>query len=145
MVRTFLHQTFHVYHVCFNLILEYVCRIAGNFDTLKDESLLIHMFASNYCFSGRNIFQNGVVDALSKIDDAYFTKRWRFHIVRIFWLCWNCDSLRHQHLLWYYKWNFGLLMSAFATAIRNTLLETSTFNTNFCVQALPCFHCFCNR
>ena len=40
------------------------------FRTLKDRSLLINIFASNNCFSDRNIIQNGV-DALSKIDDAF--------------------------------------------------------------------------
>ena len=34
---------------------------------------MIKSFASNNCFSDRNIFNNGV-DALSKIDDAFLAK-----------------------------------------------------------------------
>ena len=45
----------------------------GNFRTLKDGSLFIDVFASNNCFSYRNISQNGV-DALPKIDDAFSKK-----------------------------------------------------------------------
>ena len=40
------------------------------FGTMKDASLLINIFASNHCFSYRNIFQNDV-DALSKLDAFY--------------------------------------------------------------------------
>ena len=68
-----LHQTFQVCHVCCNFVLGYICRMTVNFGTRKDESLLINIFASNNCFSNRIIFQNGV-DALSKINDAFFTK-----------------------------------------------------------------------
>ena len=42
-----------------------MCRIALIFGTLKDESLLIDIFASNNYFIFRNILQNGV-NALSK-------------------------------------------------------------------------------
>ena len=72
-VRAFLHRTFQVYQVCCNFILGYIFQIAVNFGALKDESLLINIFASNNRFSDGNIFQNGV-DALSKIDDAFLTK-----------------------------------------------------------------------
>ena len=55
-VRTFSHKTFQVYHVYCNFILCYMCRITVIFGTLKDGSLLIDIFASNNCFSYRNIF-----------------------------------------------------------------------------------------
>ena len=77
------------------------CRIT-TFETLKDESLSINIFAANNCFSDRNIFQNDI-DTLSKIDDAFLTKRQTFHLVRIIWLCSNFASLWHKHLLWNYK------------------------------------------
>ena len=35
-IRTFFYQTFQVYHVFCNFILGYICRIATNFETLKD-------------------------------------------------------------------------------------------------------------
>ena len=73
-VRAFYHHTFQVYHVYHNFILGYFCRIAVNFWTLKVGSHLINSFASNNCFSDRNIFQNGG-DALSKIDDAFFYQK----------------------------------------------------------------------
>ena len=57
LVLRVLHQTFQVFHFYCNFILGYICRIAVNFGTLKDESLLINIFASNICFSNRNIFQ----------------------------------------------------------------------------------------
>ena len=55
-VRTFLHQTFQVYHVYSNFIPGYICRIILNFGTLKHRSLLINIFASNDCFSDNNYF-----------------------------------------------------------------------------------------
>ena len=67
--ETFFHKTFRVYHVYCNFILGYMCRTTVIFGTLKDESLLINMFASNNYFSNMNIFQNGT-DTLSK-------NRWR--------------------------------------------------------------------
>ena len=76
-------------------------------------------FASNNRFNDRNIFQNGV-DALSKVDDAFLTISWRFHFVCIIRLCSNFASSCHKHLLWNYKWNLRLPMSAFATTTRNT-------------------------
>ena len=100
-VRAFLHQIFQICHVYWNFILSYTCWITVNFGTLNDGSLLIHMFASNNCFSDRNVFQNGI-HALSKID-AFLTKSWRFHLVRIIWLWSNFASLWHKHLLWNYK------------------------------------------
>ena len=72
-VRTFFHQSFQVYHVYCNFFLGYICPITVNFGTLKDGNLLINIFASNNCFSDKNILQN-LVDALSKIDDAFLTK-----------------------------------------------------------------------
>ena len=104
-VQAFLHQTFQVYHVYYNFIQCSICRITVNFRILKDESLLIKV-ASNK-FSDRNIFQNGV-DALSKINDIFLTKRWRFHLVHIIRLCSNFAGLWHKQILWNYKWNFRL-------------------------------------
>ena len=134
-VRAFSHQTFQVYHVCYNLILGYICRITVYFGTLKDGSLLINIFASNNCFSDRNIFQN------VKKDDAFLTKSWTFLLVRIIRLCSNFARLWHKHLSWNYKWNFRLPISAFAMVTRNYPFGTSTFYTAFCVQALSCFCC----
>ena len=110
----------------FTATLGYICRITVNFGTLKDGSLSINIFASSNCFSDRNIFQNGV-DALSKIDDAFVTKSWTFHLVRIIRLCSNFASLLYKPLLWNYKRNFRLPMSAFATVTGNTLLENQFF------------------
>ena len=131
------YQTFQVYHVYCNFILGYICPITVNFGTLKDGSLLINIFAaSNNCFSDRNIFQNGV-KALSKIDDAFLTKRWKFYLVRIIRFCSNFASLWHRHLLWNYNWNFRLSLSAFATVTRNILLENQFFTRIF---AFKLFH-----
>ena len=106
-VQAFFHKTFQVYHiytfqvyhVYYNFILGYICRITANFGTLKVGSLLKNIFASNNCFSDKNIFQNGF-DALSKIDDAYLTKSWTFHLVRIIWYCSNFATMWYKHLLW---------------------------------------------
>ena len=99
----------------------------------KDGSLLINTLASNICFSYRNMFQNGV-DALSKIVDAFLSKSSKFHLVRIIWKCSNFGSLWHKHLLRNYKWHFRLPMSAFATAIWNTLSKHQLFTLNFAFQ-----------
>ena len=75
-VQAFFHtqcKTFQVYHVYCIFILGYTCRITVNFGMLKDKNLLINIFASNDCFSDRNVFLNGV-DTLSKIDNAFLTK-----------------------------------------------------------------------
>ena len=72
-VRAFTHKIFLVYHVYCNYTPGKRCRITVVFGTLQDGSLLIDIFASNICFSYRNIFQNGI-DALSKIDDTFSTK-----------------------------------------------------------------------
>ena len=85
------------------------------------------IFASNNCFSERNISQNGV-DALSKIDDAGLTKSWTFRLVRIIRLCSNYASLWHKHLLWNYKLNFRLPISEFATVTRKLI---PYWNINF--------------
>ena len=135
-VRTFFHQTFQVCHVYCNFFLGSSCRITINFGTLKAGNLLINIFASNNCFIDKNIFQNGV-NALSKIDDAFLNKSWTFHLVRIIWLCSNFASLWHKHFPWNYKWNFRLPMSAFATVIRNILLEHQIFTRIF---AFKLFH-----
>ena len=119
-VRAFLHKTFRVYHIYCNVILGYMCRIIVTFGTLKDWSLLINIFASNNCLSCRNIFQNGF-DALSKLDDAFWQKAENLYIIRIIRNCLNFANLWHKHLLWNYKWNFRLPMSAFATVLRNTV------------------------
>ena len=82
------------------------------------------------------MFQNGV-DALSKIVDAFLSKSSKFHLVRIIWWCSNFASLWHKHLLRNYKWHFRLPMSAFATAISNTLSKHQLFTLNF---AFKLFH-----
>ena len=76
------HKTFRVWHVYYNFKIGFTCRITIVFGTLKDESLLINILASNICFSFRNMFQNGV-DALSKIVDAFLPKSLNFYLVRI--------------------------------------------------------------
>ena len=73
-VRAFSHKTVFVYHVYSNFKLGYMCRITLTFGTRKDGNLFINIFASNNCFSYRNIFQNGV-NALPKTDDALLTNR----------------------------------------------------------------------
>ena len=80
-VRAFFHKTVRVCYVYCNFKIGFTCWIAVIFGTLKDGSLLITL-ASNICFSYRNMFQNGV-DALSKIVDAFLSKRSKFHLVRI--------------------------------------------------------------
>ena len=121
-----MRQTFQVHHV----YTGYIGRITVNFWTLKDRSLLINIFASNNCFSGKNIFQH----ASSEIDDAFLTKGWPFHLVKIIWLCSNFSGFWHKHLLWNYKWNFRPLMSAFATVTRNTPLEHQLFSRIFAIK-----------
>ena len=120
-VCLFFHRTFRVYHVYCNFITGYMCWITVRviFGTLEDEGLLIsNIFVSNNCS------KNGV-DALSKLDDAFFTKSWNIYIVWII-KCSNFASLWHKHLSQNYKWNFRLLMSAFATVTWNAY-----WNINF--------------
>ena len=142
-VPTFFHQTFGVYHVYCNFILGYICRITLNFGTLKDGRLLINIFAVSNCFRDRNIFQNDV-DSLSKIDDTFLTKSWTLHLIQIIQLCSNFASLWYRNLLWYYKENFRLPMTAL---ILQRLQEISYWNINFYtdiwVHDLSCFHCCC--
>ena len=76
-VQAFFHKTVRVCHVYCNFKIGFTCRITVIFGTLKDESLLINILASNICFSYRNMFQNGV-DALLKIVDAFLTKAQNF-------------------------------------------------------------------
>ena len=73
----FFHKTFRIYYVCCNFIQGYMCQITVICDTLKDESLFINTFASNSCYSYRNIFQNGA-DALLNKDDAFLKKAENF-------------------------------------------------------------------
>ena len=135
-VRAFFHKTVRVCHLYCNFKVGFTCRITVNFGTLKDGSLLISTLASNICFSYRNKFQNGV-DALSKIVDAFLSKSSKFHLVQIIRYCSNFASLWHKHLLRNYKWHFRLPMSAFATAISNTLSKHKRFTLNF---AFKLFH-----
>ena len=81
-VRAFFHETVRVCHVYCNFKIGFTCRITVIFGTLNGGSLLINTLASNICFSYRNMFQNGV-DALSKIVDAFLSKRSKFYLVRI--------------------------------------------------------------
>ena len=81
-VRAVFHKTVRVCHVYCNFKIGFMCRTTVIFGTLKDESLLINTLASNICFSYRNMFENGV-DALSKIVDAFLSKRSKFYLVRI--------------------------------------------------------------
>ena len=97
---------------------------------------IINILASKNCFSCRNIFQNGV-DALSKIADAFLSKSSKFYLVQGIWWCSNFASLWHKNLLRNYKWHFRLPVSAFATAIWNTLSKYQLFTLNF---ALKPFH-----
>ena len=135
-VRAFFHKTVRVCHVYCNFKIGFTYRITVIFGTLKDGSLLINTLASNIWFSYRNIFQNGV-DALPKIVDAFLSKSSNFHLVRIIRYCSNFASLWHKHLLRNYKWHFRLPMSAFATAISNTLSKHQLFTLNF---AFKLFH-----
>ena len=135
-VRAFFHKNVRVYHVYCHIKIGFTCRITVIFGTLNDGSLLIDTLASNSCFTYRNMFQN-VVEALSKIVDAFLSKSSKFYLVRIIWYCSNFASLWHKHLLRNYKWHFRLPMSAFATAIWNTLSKHQLFTLNF---AFKLFH-----
>ena len=132
-VRAVFDKTVQVCHVYCNFKLGFTCRITVIFGTLKDGSLLINTLASNICFSYRNMFQNGV-DALPKIVDAFLSKSSKFYLIRIIQKCSNFASLWYKHLLWNYKWHFRLPMSAFATAIWNTLSKHQLFTLNFAFQ-----------
>ena len=81
-VRAVFHKTVRVCHVYCNFKIGFTFRITVIFGTLKDGSLSINTVASNICFSYRNMFQNGV-DALSKIVDAFLSKRLKFYLLRI--------------------------------------------------------------
>ena len=79
-VRAGFHKTVRVCHVYCNFKLGFTRRITVMFGTLKDGSLLINtLIVSNISFSYRNMFQNGV-DALSKIDDAFWSKSSKFYL-----------------------------------------------------------------
>ena len=134
-VQAVFHKTVRICHVYCNFKLGFTCRITVIFGKLKDGSLLINTLASNSCFSYRNMFQNGV-DALSKKKkvDAFLSKSSKFYLVRIILKCSNFASLWHKHLLRNYKWHFRLPMSAFATAIWNTLSKHQLFTLNFVFQ-----------
>ena len=132
-VQAVFHKTVRICHVYYNFKLGFTCRITIIFGTLKDGSLLIDTLASNICFSYRNMFQN-CVDTLSKIVDAFLSKSSKFYLVWIIWECSNFASLWHKHLLRNYKWHFRLPMSAFETAIWNTLSKHQLFTLNFAFQ-----------
>ena len=131
-VQAFFHQTFQVYHVYWNFILGYICRITINFGILKDGCLLIYIFASNNCFSDRNISQNGV-DTLSKINHAFLNKRWTFHLVRVrvIRLCSKFASFWNKPLLWNYKWNFQSSDASICNGNKKFPIVTSTFYTDY--------------
>ena len=135
-VRAVFHKTVRVRHVYCNFKNDFTCRITVIFGTLKDGSLLNNTLASNICLSYRNMFQNGI-NALSKIVDAFLSKSSKFYLVRIIQKCSNFASLWHKHLLRNYKWHFRLPMSAFATAIWNTVSKHQLFTLNF---AFKLFH-----
>ena len=59
------------------LLTWYTCRTTVIFGTLKDDSHLIKIVASNNCFSHRNIFQNGV-NTLSKWFTTFCEKAQNF-------------------------------------------------------------------
>ena len=132
-VRAVSHKTVRVCHVYCNFKLGFTCRITVIIGTLKDGSLLINTSASKHCFRYRNMFQNGF-DALSKIVDAFVSKSSEFYLVPIIQKCSNFASLWHKHLLRNYKWHFRLPMSAFATAIWNTLSKHQLFTLNTAFQ-----------
>ena len=129
-VRAVFHKTVQVCHVYCNFKIGFTCQITIIFGTLKDASLLINTLASNICFSYRNMFQNGV-DALSKIVDAFLSKSSKFYLVWTIQWCSNFTSLWHKHLLRNYKWHFRLPISAFATALWNTLSKHQLFTLYF--------------
>ena len=129
-VRAVFQKTVQVCHIYCNFKVGFMCRITVIFGTLKDGSLLINTIALNICFSYRIMFQNGV-NALSKIVDTFLSKSSKFCLVRIIRWCSNFSSLWHKHLIRTYKWHFRLPMSAFATAIWNTLSKHELFTLNF--------------
>ena len=117
-VQAFFHNAFRIYHVYRKFIIGYMCRITVIFSTLKDESLLINIYASN------NFFQQQ--EHLPKLHRRFVKNKWRLfdkelktYHVRIIRQCSNFASLCNKHLLRNYKWNFRLPMSSITTVTRN--------------------------
>ena len=66
----------------------------------------------------------------------------KFYLVQIIRLCSNFASMWHKHLLRNYKWHFRLPMSAFATAIWNTLSKHQLSHLILHSEVLSCFQCY---
>ena len=107
-----------VFTATWNLVTR--VRLLSFFGTLKYENLLINMVSPNNCFSYRNIFQNGI-EAKSKIVDAFLSKNSSLNYPTTIKFCLLVVQTLIKVL------HFTFLMSAFATAIWNTLLFTLNF------------------
>ena len=92
---------------------------------------LLQLHIRLHLSDNRKFWNTEGVDAFTNTDDAFLTKSWTFHLVRIIRFCSNFASLWHKHLIRNYKWNFRLPMSAFATVTRNTLLDQQLFTQIF--------------
>ena len=140
-VRTFFHENFRFYYVHCNLILGYICRITVNLLTLKDGSLLLNIFHQTIVLGTGNF---------PKWSRHFSKNRWRLFDQKLtissyldYPIIFNFASLWHRHLLWTYKWNFKLSMSAVCNGEKKYPIGTSIFYTDFCVEVLSCSHCCC--
>ena len=132
-VQAVFHKTVRVCHIYYNFKLGFTCWITIIFGTLKDGSLLINTWASNICFSYRKHVPKWL-RRFVKNSWRPFVKNSKFYPVQIIWKCSHFASLSHKHVLRNYKWHFRLSMSAFATAISNTLSKHQLFTLNFAFQ-----------
>ena len=80
-LRSLFVETAWACHVWFNFLPGYTCRTTVIYGTLKDDSLLIDILASNNCLIHRILFQNSV-NTLSKMVNHLLSKRLKFYIVR---------------------------------------------------------------
>ena len=133
---------FRVYHVYCNFTLCYMFLITVIFGTLKDGSILINMFASNNRISFRNNFENGV-DASSKLDDAFSAKSWKISFCSDFPIMINLCWFVSLTLITDLQFEFRTFDISICNGNNKQPIGTSTFYTEFFVQALSCFHCCC--
>ena len=104
---------------------------------LESFSLFINIFALSNCFIRRNIFQNGV-HALSKNSPV----RQKTENFMLFGLSDNGQILL-AWLITELQMEFQASDASICNSNKKYPTGTSTFNTDFCVQALSCFYCCC--
>ena len=88
------------------------------FGTLKDDSLKVNSLPLNYCFSHRNVFQNGV-NTLSKMVNQFLSKSSKFCIVRTIRIYSNFTSMWSKYLSNNVWRDYRLPMSASAMVMYN--------------------------